>query len=205
MRITMIFTAGMLMLTAWSANAQFNQPPDWPCIQRFVEEVAPGIVWPGPDPYQYEENWRNLPQVSVLVKQLTGTDSSLDFQKLVSNFAANEPSDTKTKNLSLLFLGVWETLNDRRKSYMKKIIKFAEHQSDIADQLEDLLTQAENIPSETGPANKSEEVQELESRVYWHMRVFDQRERTMIHLCEQPILLETQLGEIARTIYNELD
>ena len=204
MRPTVTIVCGLLMLSALSTNAQINQPRDWPCIQQFVEEVVPAIVWPGPLASQYGEDWRDLPHVADFAGQLTGA-SSPDSQDLISQFAANEPPAAKTKNLTLLFFGVWEMLNDRRRNYMQKIIKYSEHQRAISDQLEDLLIQLESFAADPESIKLIEDYQELESRVHWHMRVFDQRERTILHLCEQPVLIETRLGEIARMIYNELD
>ncbi len=198
---------GLISLIAMNANAQVEQIPDWPCIQQFVEEVAPAVIWAGPDPTPFASKWQEAPHVVNLVRQLTDdSDSeSLDYHKLISEFSSSLPTNSKNEDLTSLFYGVWETFNDRRKRYMRKIIKYAKHQREVSYQLANLLEEIENFDTQSDAAQQAEEFQELEERVNWHMRIFDKREKAIIFLCERPILIEERLGEVARAIYSVLD
>ena len=195
----------ILLAVPLVSSAQFGQDPDWPCIQRLVVDVAPGVIWNGPDPFEYGPGWEDSSEIVQIVNQVTGRRADMDrAKKLIHEFSENQTPDTKNKNLTKLFYGVWDTMNNQRKRYIKKIIKFSRHQQAVAIQVEALLNQLEESSSKP-EAVESLEYQQIESTLNWHQRIYDQRERSMKSICDQPVLIEEHLGKIARIILAQLN
>jgi hypothetical protein len=46
---------------------------------------------------------------------------------------------------------------------------------------------------------------ELQEKLVWDTRIFDERQRSLTYICEQPALLEQRLFALARTIMGHLE
>lgn len=46
---------------------------------------------------------------------------------------------------------------------------------------------------------------ELDERLLWDIRVFDEREQSLSYVCESPVLLERRLFALARQIMSRLE
>ena len=171
----------------------FNQNPDWPCIQSLVTEVSPAIVWAGYDLSTLNDEWRTNPEIVPLIDALVQDRTDVDeAHELIAEFSEKQSSSDKNRNLAALFLGAWEQMNQKRKGYINKIIRYARHQRDIAIQVEDLLNRLDEISNNPVQDSESKSAELLET-VQWHQRVYDQRERAVPLLCEQPVLLEEKI------------
>lgn len=60
---------------------------------------------------------------------------------------------------------------------------------------------AEDGPSEAERAK----ARELDERLLWDIRVFDEREQSLSYVCESPVLLERRLFALARQIMSRLE
>lgn len=60
---------------------------------------------------------------------------------------------------------------------------------------------AKDSPSEAERAK----ARELDERLLWDIRVFDEREQSLSYVCESPVLLERRLFALARQIMSRLE
>ena len=58
---------------------------------------------------------------------------------------------------------------------------------------------------EDGTAEQQTRRAELEEQILWDSRIYDERERSLTYICEQPVLLEQRIFALAREIMNHLD
>lgn len=178
--------------------AQEEIDPEWPCIQRLIVEVSPAVMWPIPVDETMQNSWRKDREVRKLAEQLGNLEVFDDeARNSIATFAESVSEPEKEMRLSLLATGVVSVSNRQRKQFIKGIKRYTRQQIAISKQIEDSLNQLtalEDAPT-TDSAEKKQEIQET---LHWHERVYDQRERSIISLCEEPVELEQQLSEILR-------
>src|ERR1043165_8759230 len=95
--------------------AEVAGSPDWPCVQRKVEEISPAQVWDGP-PIDDLKDWDKDDKIQELIPILESRRISLeDAEKAIKEFAAAQPEGERDKKLTLLFAGVFDKINADRK------------------------------------------------------------------------------------------
>jgi hypothetical protein len=177
--------------------------PDWPCIQGEVPEISPGMVWAGPPIDELESDWRD----DYKVAQLAGTIAARrvdmeDAKERIAEFAEAQGEDRNTK-LTELFAGVLHRINVERSQIMDGIKRYARHQKKLADKIEQTQETWNAMPSETEEQQAARA--EVEQQLVWDTRVYDERERSLTYVCEQPVLLEQRAFALGRAIMNELE
>ena len=55
------------------------------------------------------------------------------------------------------------------------------------------------------PASDAAKREELEQQRLWDIRIYEDRERSLTYICEQPVLLEQRVFALAREIMNHLE
>lgn len=196
------FSAMLLAVLSVAIGSIYAQPSsdsDWPCVQRLVPEVSAAVIWPGPLPETLDKRWQEFESIVNLVEQLTSSSASAtEAQKLIAEFAESITFD-RNKQITLLFTGILETLNARRSNYIETIKRFTRHQNEIAVQVQQLLNELSTLGGKSGEVVEVRR-REVEETAHWHQRVFDQREKSIIALCERPVEVEQSLGELARIV-----
>lgn len=191
----LVFTA---CLYPASAMAQEEIDPEWPCIQRLIVEVSPAVMWPVPVDETMQDSWRKDREVRKLAEQLGNLEEFTDEDRdSIATFADSISEADKEMRLSLLATGIVSVTNRERKSYIKGIKRYTRQQIEISKQIEDSLNQLSVLEDATD-SESAEKRQEIEETLRWHERVYDQRERAIISLCEEPVELEQQLSDILR-------
>ncbi|HET8790485.1 MAG TPA: hypothetical protein VFM75_04700 [Modicisalibacter sp.] len=171
-------------------------PPDWPCVQRLIPELAWGTLWAGPSPEELEQAWWDDEEIGSVVRFATSRDTSVeDAVARVRAFVENESPDEQ--RLTLLFSGLFEQINDERSSTIASIrsasraqVARLERISEIVDELE--IQRASDADEAA--------VTPLEKELHWELRTFEMRQQGLPALCEQPYLLEERLARMIRVI-----
>ena len=57
----------------------------------------------------------------------------------------------------------------------------------------------------TGSSGRPARRQELEQQRLWDIRIYEDRERSLTYICEQPVLLEQRVFALAREIMGHLE
>ena len=198
---------GLLLMQAVTTAAVHaaDEAADWPCEQAYIAEVAAAVVWDGPSVDDLEQDWRAVPAVAELVEKLS--NRRLDRGKadgLVEDFAKAQAPDQKDRMLTLVFAGVLDTLNLDRKTLLSGILRYSRDQERRAQILDRKLSEMVKLEQENTESSK-QRLAELQRTIELEQRSFDDRERSIPHLCTRPRVVEGRIGELARAISGYLD
>lgn len=188
-----ILTALLLAVLPGGGWAASSEDPDWPCIQRLVPRITAVQVWAGPEPDM--EKARGDMEIGRLASKLAARRTPLDeAERLVEAFADAQPRDRVNEQLVTLFGQTLQFINRDRASIIAGIKRFAKRQRDLAERIR--ATRAELSQNDD-----AEDDPELSEQLTWDLRIFEEREQSMVYLCEQPVLLEQRAFALGRTVY----
>jgi hypothetical protein len=191
----------MALLALFSA-AQAAAEVDWPCIQRKVGELTAAQMWDGPD-LGTAAGWRDDPAVAALAAELAQRRMPLDeAASRIERFAAEAGRDRDAK-LTALFARVLDRINAERGRLVSGIERYARKQRELAERVK--ATGLAVATRRTEPTASSPAPQELEERLRWDTRIYDERQAALAYVCESPTLLEQRAFALAREIRSRLD
>ena len=194
---TVIFCAG----PAWAAA---SEDPDWPCVQRLMPEISPATVWGGPPLDDAAPAWRETPAIRDLVLRIASRRTALeDGEKAIAAFAGTLGAE-KDAMLTMVFAGLFTTIDQERSRLISGIKRYARGQRRLASRIRQLTADLGAAPADGTPQSAARRRQLRERRV-WDTRIFEERERSLQALCEQPVLLEQRLFILARAIMAQMD
>ena len=218
--IRLLAAIGIASLTASSSLAQSTEAPgaseqpataaaapaagpDWPCEQPLRPEMSLGAMWSGPDPTQ--KDWRKVPAVVALVNEVAPRRTPQEEAVArIGRFAAGYQGEERAEILTTLFAGVFETLNAERNDIVRGIKRFYRRQDALARRMEEAWKQLGEIdPNATDP-KLVEQRTALQQQADWDARVFDDRQRLLPVVCEQPRVLEQRVFALSRAIQEQL-
>lgn len=185
-----------------AALAAGSDDPDWPCIQRKVPEISSGMVWTGPLVEGLEQGWRDDPEARALADRITSRRMPLEAaEAAIADFAAKLGAD-KDWRLTLLFGATLEAINDERRSLIGGIRRYARRQAGLAEKIQGQIGALNQLARDGSQDDKRREIQEAQR---WDTRIYEERERSLTYVCEQPVLLEQRIFALARAIMAHLD
>ena len=186
------------------AQAKAADEADWPCIQRKVPQVSAGMVWAGPAVEDLEEDWRADQEVAFLARRISARSLPIEeAQRLIDSYAATL-KDQKNRKLTLLFAATLATINGDRGSIIEGIGRYTRRQQSLAERIQKQTSELNRLPVNGGAEDQARR-RELEERLTWDTRIFEERERSLAYVCEQPVILEQRLFALSREIMKHLD
>ena len=195
----------LALVHSHGAWAQAQLDPDWPCIQRYVPEISVATVWAGPPVNNSPGAWSERPGIRDLVAGLTARRTSPEqAERDITTFAGTLPGGDKNAVLTFLFAGVLETVNDKRRVMIKRIREYARQQRVRVERIEVKLIEFDRLKENTSPVGRAK-AEELRQDLEMATRIFEDRERSIVSLCELPVKLESTFGALARVISSHLD
>ena len=207
-------TSFVMIAGAWSlallatpdVNAASSNDPHWPCVQRKVPEITAGIVWTGPEIVDGDTAWREDPVLRDMVKRLAQRRLSLDDAKRdIDTFAATLQG-AKTPKLTALFTGLLQTIGRERRDIMSGIERYAKRQLALAERINDSRHElAALLKKDALSDEEANQRDALEEKLSWDTRIFDERQQSLIYVCEAPVLLEQRLFALGRQILEHVD
>jgi hypothetical protein len=183
-----------------AADARF---PDWPCVQVRVPELSAAAVWSGPAIGEAEKAWRADPQVADLVVQLAARRVPLEEAEKQAAAFVDQGGDDRKEKASLLFAGLFDTLNQERRDVINGLERLTRRQREFARTIEADAAKLRELQAQPNP--DQHEIQQLTDQVSWGTRIFEERRRTVRYVCEVPVLIEKRLFVLARSIQRALD
>jgi hypothetical protein len=171
-------------------------------MQRLVPELAAGQLWGGAPVTELPQGAKLAPALEPLPAQLA--DRSLqpeEAQKRVHEALAQLPEGERKAQAALLFSETLRAINAQRDTLITGIKRYAKRQRALADKINQdgrKLVELRRDPT------KAEAQQELASARSWDMRVFDERQRSLRVVCDQPVLLEQRAFAISRLIQGQV-
>jgi hypothetical protein len=126
-----ILAAGLLC--AFGASAQpAPEDPDWPCVQRKVENLSLGLMWPHAVPEESELTGDERVLVETLALRRVGLDQA---EAEVTAYMSAHP-DTGIEELGLIFQGVFDRLAAERRRIIGGIERYADGQHELAARID---------------------------------------------------------------------
>ncbi len=178
-------------------------PPDWPCVQRLIPELAWGTLWTGPSLDELEQEWWEDEEIAR-VARFAISRATPEEQALarVSEFVESvDPSDAGAEQrLTQLFAGLYELTNRERRRTIDRIRGASRAQMARLDTISGMVDELETQRSHADTAADQAEADRLAEALFWEQRTFQHRQQALPALCEQPYLLEEQLSRMVRVI-----
>ncbi|HEX2888884.1 hypothetical protein [Vineibacter terrae] len=200
-----LWVAGTLALD--TAGAAMGQPKeaDWPCVQVLQPELSVGAMWSGPDPAQAATTWRDMPAVMVLVQRVAPRRVPVDEATAEIRRFLAAVKDDRRGIATQIFAGLFDSLNTERGAIIRGIQRYGARQSLLAERIEAVRRELDGLDPKTTDAKVREQRADLEAQMTWRARIFDDREKLLPLVCEQPAVIERRLFALSRALSEELD
>ena len=175
--------------------------PSWPCVQRLVPELAAGQMW-GSSGAELPDGAKLAPALEQLPAQLA--DRSLpqeEAQRRIAEALAQVPEAERATQGALLFRETLRVINAERSDMINGIRRYAQRQQRLAQKISQdgrRLVELRRDPAQ------AEAEKDLAAERSWDMRVFEDRQRSLRVVCDQPVLLEQRAFAISRLIQGQV-
>jgi hypothetical protein len=202
-RLVILVGAGLMLLVSRPGLVASPLDADWPCIQRKVPEISIGQVWNGPPIDPSNTAWRDDPTIAEMAGAVASRRMPVEEAKArIARFAEGAAAD-KNAQLTALFAGIFSMINSERASIMAGIERYAKRQQSLAEKIERQTAELDRLPTNGSDAERARRA-ELEEIQAWDTRIFQERERSLQYVCEQPVILEQRAFALARDIMSHL-
>ncbi len=194
--------AAICCLGLWAAPAQAADfaDPTWPCVQRKVENLSPGLMWPHPmDPITPSPETRAAMTglVDLLVLRRIPVE---ELQPPVEAFVADHGADPAL--LGQVFSEAFKPLARMRGTLIRGIEKYSLKQIALSDKIDATRARMDMLMAAENP--DFDQVDSLEEQLDWDERIFTERKRSLTHVCDSPVLIEKRLYAIAQLLQAQL-
>jgi hypothetical protein len=183
------------LMVAPAAAAEFDDP-EWPCIQRKVEEISLFQMWSGPMP---TGEWQGNPVIRDLAQRIAPRRVALeDVEPQVREFAERFEGEERAEQLGELFAAVLDSIQRERMAVFGGIGRYALRQASLSDRIEE--QQAQLVRLNAATEKDWDTIEEAEDRLAWDVRVYRERAQALTYVCESPVLLEQRAFAIGRML-----
>lgn len=204
--LTLISAAGLLTLAGATAALadKDNKTPDWPCVQKKVDQIAVAQVWDGPS-IEGLKGWWEDKALNDLIEPLVGRRQPLsEAETMIKTYAASLPAADRDAKLTLLFAGIFDKFTISRRAVMNGLEKFLHNQRDRAADIESQGTalgelQAK-VDADASDSKAASDLAAAQDKFDWASRIFQERQNTIPVACEVPVLYEQRIYEVAKLI-----
>jgi hypothetical protein len=198
---SLLVAASLAAVLSAPAAAAEPADADWPCIQRLVPQLAASQMWAGPPPEGGENP--SSPDGEMLAHRLASRSMPDDeAQAAIDAFAEGLAPGERNAGLAHLFHDVLQQINQERSQIIAGIKRYTRKQQHLAEKIAQDSRKLANLQPGTTPDAPTQEL--LEER-QWDLRVFEDRQRILTHICEQPVLLEQRAFSLSRAMQARLE
>ncbi|EFO30282.1 conserved hypothetical protein [Roseibium sp. TrichSKD4] len=190
---------GLLVGSSLGTQAATFNDPTWPCIQRKVESLSLGLMWPVP---LSEETPVLSGDARSLAEQLALRKISLeDAERLIAQFASSHP-DTPADVYGHIFKIAFDKLNLHRSRIISGIGRYSLKQIALADKIDAARLKMDAVMAKSEPDYDA--VDKLEETLDWDERIYRDRSKSLTYVCETPVLIEQRLYAIGRMLHKQI-
>jgi hypothetical protein len=199
--------AGFLAMAgaASVASGQAAEPADadWPCIQRLVPELAASQMWAGPPVDSVQDVPGDAAALAGLAYQLASRSTPLEqAEQAIDAFADGLPPDSRNAQLTRLFGDTLALVNQERSEIIAGIQRYTRKQRRLAEKIALENQQLQDLQPGTTPDPATQE--RLDERK-WDVRIFQDRQKILRQICDQPVQLEQRAFALARALQSHLE
>ncbi|MDK1377689.1 MULTISPECIES: hypothetical protein [unclassified Sinorhizobium] len=179
------------------AGATDFSDPDWPCIQRKVENLSASLMWPEPiAPMALAPAAKELVEV-VSLRRVTLEEAESHVRAFV---AKNAPVDGQL--LGNIFLAVFDKITDTRQRLMAGIARYSRSQIALSSRIDGGRVEMAKLTREKNP--DFDRIDKLEEQIDWDERIYRERAQALTYVCETPVLLEKRAYAIAQILLKQM-
>lgn len=197
MRLAGLLISAAVMLgpgcRLWAAD--FSDPT-WPCVQRKVEQLSVGLMWPHPIPET--ELARGLSgDASDLVERLALRRLDLtEVQPALDAFVDRHSPDPAV--MGQVFAKLFDRLSRTRSTIIEGIGAYSLQQIALSEQIDQKRAEMDTLLAAEAP--DYDKIDALEAQIDWDERIFQDRQRSLTYVCETPVLIEKRLFGAAQML-----
>ena len=178
------------------AAADFSDP-DWPCIQRKVDHLSIGVMWPGllepvAMPATADPGARRL-AAQLALRRVDDTQASA----LISAYLDQVKSPTPEIGAQV-FSDIFRRVSQQRSRIMRGISRYARKQTALSEKIEQIRSAMRDLESARDP--DFDRIDALEADLDWNERIYRDRAQALIYVCESPVLLEKHVFAMSRAL-----
>lgn len=192
---TLVLSAAGLVSTVEAAD--FSDPT-WPCVQRKVETLSLGLMWPleiDPEHLAGKDELRTDAMRLADRLSLRRIDVE-DLREPVEQFTATHGGDPLL--LGAVFQQVFDTLSKRRTRIIGGIGDFSLSQIGLAEKIDGARLEMDTLLAAEDP--DYDRIDALEEQIDWDQVIHSDRQKSIQYLCETPQLIEKRLFAIAQLL-----
>lgn len=195
--------AGLLVIAgATSAPAAEPADADWPCVQRLVPELAASQMWAGPPVDSVQDTPADDAELAALAYQLASRATPLEqAEQAIDAFAGDLPADSRNAQLTRLFGDMLALVNQERSEIIAGIMRYTRKQRRLAEKIAQDSQQLQDLQPGTTPDPATQA--RLDERK-WDVRIFEDRQKILRQICDQPVQLEQRAFALSRALQSHL-
>ncbi|HSA80404.1 MAG TPA: hypothetical protein VLE23_06245 [Geminicoccaceae bacterium] len=168
-----------------------------------MPELAPSQMWAGPSFDGADAPASPDRDTAQLADRLATRSTPVDeAQAAIERFASGLAPKQRQEQLARLFHDVLQLINEERSEIIAGIKRYTRKQRQLAEKIAQDSRKLANLQPGTTP---DAETQELLDARQWDLRVFEDRQRILRQICEQPVLLEERAFALSRAIQSQLE
>lgn len=170
--------------------------PSWPCIQRKVESLSVGLMWPYP-----VGDTERAADVQADIDELASRFAlrRLELEEIEPALAAFTAKHGRNPDLlGAVFVDAFDRLSATRKVIMKGISDYSFSQIALAEKIDAARTEMTELMAAEKP--DFDKVDALEAQADWDERIYTDRAKSLTYVCETPVLLEKRIYAIAQML-----
>lgn len=193
--------AGLLACHSLPVQTADFADPTWPCLQRKVESLSLGLMWPKPvseEDIRADLKPRATELVETLVLRRVPTEK---IDLLVTEFVDSNP-DLSDGDLGQIFRAAFQRINRERSKLIAGISRYSLTQIDLAVRIDDARNEMDALLTAAEP--DYDRIDALEEQLDWDERIFHDRAQSLTYVCETPVLLEKRAFAIAQSLAQQL-
>jgi Spy/CpxP family protein refolding chaperone len=179
-----------------------NSDPDWPCEQVKVGELSVGSFWNGPAVDPATVDWQKDAAVAALVGAVTQRRLPMgEAGQRIAAFAKSA-GDNKQQELALVFAGVFDVLNQERRTVIDGLDRFGARQKVLAA---NLRQEGETLrAAQTSTPPDDAKIGDLTKHLSWDQQFFETRRQSLRFACDVATTIEQRLYGLSQAIQQNL-
>ena len=176
--------------------AEFDDPT-WPCVQRKVERLSPGLMWAHPIPGDRAPDPALRAEIDALAARLALRRlPEAELPPLIEAFTEDHGAGANL--LGRVFARTFERLDRTRTALIRGIGEFSLHQIALTERIDAARDEMDALMEAQAP--DFDRVDALEEQVDWDERIWTDRQRSLTYVCETPVLIERRLYAVAQML-----
>lgn len=186
----------LALVPAVAGAADFSDP-DWPCIQRKVENLSPGLMWPNP-----VTRSALPPEAADLASMLALRRVSLEEAETQVRAFMDKTPTADAQLLGNIFYDAFDKLADDRHRLITGIARYSRNQIALSKKIDNSHTEMAKLTAENN--QDFDRIDKLEEQIDWDERIYKDRSQALTYVCETPVIIEKRAYAIAQLLLKQV-